>query len=85
MSLSMHRLLMIVAGILFLTAVVFASSDDGYETLGTTAIASNNTPGLAALGFALAGGLSLVAAAIAFLSEIELARTALQSELKQKP
>ena len=52
---------------------------------GRTQSPAELPPGLAALGFALAGGLSLVAAAIAFLSEIELARTALQSELKQKP
>jgi hypothetical protein len=49
-------------------ALALALGQEPWRTTGTAnapAIASNNLAGLAALGFALAGGLSLVAAALA--------------------
>jgi energy-converting hydrogenase Eha subunit A len=57
-----------IAAVLFVVALVLALGQDPWRTSATnnaTAIAPNLLAGLTALGFALAGGLSLIAAALA--------------------
>jgi hypothetical protein len=63
---SMRILLLIAAVVLFLVAYDFGTRQpfDEKSTSGAVAIASNTVAAAASLGFSLAGGLALLAAAL---------------------
>jgi len=59
---------LVIALVLFVVAIGIGMESEPWEERGTAssnAIAANNLAGLTACGFAIAGGLSVVAAAIA--------------------
>jgi hypothetical protein len=59
---------LIAASALFVVALVLALTQDPWRTVGAgnaPAVSPNILAGLASLGFAIAGGLSLIAAALA--------------------
>jgi hypothetical protein len=54
-----------IAAALFAVSLLLAVASQPWRTLGVNAIAPNQLAGLAALGFALAGGMALIASALA--------------------